>query len=197
MPESLNNPNKKTINQELSPEKINELQSNLAERIKEDVEAAEKATRRHNPEKESSARKEALELANEVDKESSTDEKAATASPERPHKPTKRELNASFDRTMAQVRSEMNPASRAFSKVIHNPVVDKVSSAAGSTVARPNLIVAGALGTLILCSAIYFIAKHYSYALSGFEAIATFILGWSIGAVVEFARVGFKNKPLA
>lgn len=88
----------------------------------------------------------------------------------------------------------MTPASRAFSKVIHHPVVDKVSDTVGNTIARPNLIIAGGLGTLILCSAVYLIAKQYGYVLSGFEAIGTFLLGWGIGAVIEYARVGFVNQ---
>ena len=95
---------------------------------------------------------------------------------------------------MANIQKDMKPASRAFSKVIHNKVVEKTSDVVASTVARPNLIIAGGLGTLILCSAVYLIAKQYGYVLSGFEAIGTFILGWVIGAIIEFARVGFINQ---
>lgn len=107
--------------------------------------------------------------------------------------PTKAQLKKNFERTMTQVQQDMPPAEKTFSKVIHNPAVDKVSTALGSTVARPNLIIAGGLGTLIIGAAVYLVAKHYGYPLSGFEAIGAFILGWLIGAVIEFARVGFLN----
>ncbi len=88
----------------------------------------------------------------------------------------------------------MKPASKVFSKVIHNPIIDKVSTATEKTIARPNLVLAGALGTIILCGIIYFVAKTYAYPLSGSEAIATFIVGWVIGAIIEYMRVGFFNQ---
>ena len=88
----------------------------------------------------------------------------------------------------------MKPASRVFSKVIHNKAIEKTSEITANTIARPNLIIAGGLSTLILCSTVYLIAKQYGYTLSGFEAIGTFILGWAIGAIIEFARVGFINQ---
>ncbi len=109
-------------------------------------------------------------------------------------KPTKRELNSTYNKTMKTIQKEMNPIDRTFSKVIHNPVVDKVSDVTSKTVARPNLVIAGALGTILFGSIIYLVAKHYGYNLSGTEAIATFILGWAIGAIIEFARVGLLNK---
>ena len=111
-----------------------------------------------------------------------------------PSKPTKKQLDENFDRSMETIRQDMKPASRAFSKVIHNKIVEKTSDAVANTVARPNLIIAGGLGTLIVCSAVYLVAKQYGYVLSGFEAIGTFILGWGIGAIIEFARVGFINQ---
>ena len=86
-----------------------------------------------------------------------------------PSKPTKKQLDENFDRSMETIRQDMKPASRAFSKVIHNKVVEKTSDAVANTVARPNLIIAGGLGTLILCSAVYLVAKQYGYVLSGFE----------------------------
>ena len=58
------------------------------------------------------------------------------------------------------MQSELSPASRTFSKVIHNPAVEKTSEVIGSTVARPNLIIAGALGA-IASVIVYFISRRY------------------------------------
>lgn len=146
---------------------------------------------------ESSARHEALELAQEQkEKEEAKAKKQEASSPEkiRPDKPTKQELKRSFDKTMKQVQKDMSPASRTFSKVIHNPVVERVSETASNTIARPNLILAGALGTIIICSIAYFVAKKYGYVLSGSEAMLTFVFGWAVGAIIEFARVGITNR---
>ena len=91
------------------------------------------------------------------------------------------------------MQSQLNAPSRAFSKVIHNPVVEKTSDVVGNTVARPNLVIAGALGA-IASVVVYIIAKTYGYELSGFETIGLFILGWAIGAIIEYVRVGLLNK---
>lgn len=152
----------------------------------------------HESNVEADARHEALELATAEEENVARQEQekaqhsAEKAKPVR-QQPSKGDLQASFNTTMKQVRKEMSPAERTFSKVIHNPVVEKVSGAVGSTVARPNLIIAGGLGTLIFGAVIYLTAKHYGYVLSGFEAMGTFILGWCLGAIIEFARVGFLN----
>ena len=52
---------------------------------------------------------------------------------------------ASYKKTMKETQAHMKPAERSFSKVIHNPAVEKTSEVLGSTVARPNAILMGSL----------------------------------------------------
>ena len=106
---------------------------------------------------------------------------------------TKHDIDTKYKETMKNMQSQLNAPSRAFSKVIHNPVVEKTSDVVGNTVARPNLVIAGALGA-IASVVVYIIAKTYGYELSGFETIGLFILGWAIGAIIEYVRVGLLNK---
>jgi len=106
---------------------------------------------------------------------------------------TKKDIEASYKKTLENVQDQLSAPARAFSKVIHNPVVEKTSDAIGNTVARPNLIISGALGA-IASVVVYFIAKRYGYLLSGSETIILFVAGWSIGAVIEYARIGFINN---
>lgn len=141
-----------------------------------------------------SAKNEALELAHSKELKPDAEQAERDKSEKQPSKPTRADLNANFERTMTGIRKDMTPASRTLSKVIHNPTVDKISNVVGNTVARPNLILAGALGTLVVCTVIYLVAKFYGYKLSGSEAIVTFALGWMVGAIVEFARVGMSSK---
>ena len=70
---------------------------------------------------------------------------------------------------MTEIQSEMSPASRTFSKVIHNPAVEKSSEVIGNTVARPNAILSGSAAAFILTAGIYLVAKHFGYSLSGTE----------------------------
>lgn len=83
---------------------------------------------------------------------------------------------------------------RTFSKFIHNPAVEKASEVMGSTVARPNSILSGAIVAFFAVLAVYLIAKHYGYVLSGFETIGAFIVGWLVGALYDFFRVMITGK---
>jgi len=100
---------------------------------------------------------------------------------------------ASYKKTLDNVQKQLPAPSRAFSKVIHNSAVEKTSDAIGNTIARPNLIIAGALGA-IASIIVYLIAKKYGYVLSGSETIVLFAAGWCIGAIIEYGRVGLINK---
>lgn len=104
---------------------------------------------------------------------------------------TKKEKEATYKKTVKSIQGQMRAPSRAFSKVIHNPVVEKTSEALGTTIARPNAIVAGSLSAIILVIGVYTVAKTYGYPLSGFETIAAFILGWIIGLIYDYFRVMF------
>jgi len=162
-----------------------EIKESAAEKLQEQAEQA--AERQHK--KLDDARHEALEQA----ETSQTVETEKPSAPETPRQITKDDRTASYQKTMKKMQSELPPASRAFSKVIHNPAVEKASEAIGNTVARPNLIIAGALGA-IASVIVYFVARHYGYVLSGSETIILFGCGWVIGAIIEYARVGFLNK---
>jgi hypothetical protein len=73
-----------------------------------------------------------------------------------------KEREASYKQHMTQVQAELKPAQRAFSKVIHNPVVEKASDAIGGTIARPNAILSGAVVAFFLVLGVYVIAKYYA-----------------------------------
>ena len=96
---------------------------------------------------------------------------------------------------MAHVQSELPPTQRAFSKLIHSPVVEKTSEFVGGTVARPNAILSGAVVAFFLVLAVYLVAKHYGYLLSGFETIGAFIVGWVIGVLYDYVRALATGKP--
>lgn len=94
-----------------------------------------------------------------------------------------------FDKTMAAIQSQLSPSSRAFSKVIHNPAIEKASEVTGNTVARPNALLSGAIAAFVLTLAIYLIARFNGYPLSGAESIAAFALGWLCGLAFDFVRM--------
>lgn len=145
---------------------------------------------------EASAEREAKEVARSIEKERKTAEHKAAPSEKRREKlvRNKKTLDASFDREMNDIRKQMPTVSRTFSKIIHTKAVERVSDAAGKTVARPNAILAGSSFALVFTAAIYFWAKNAGYPLSGFETIAAFIVGWLCGIIFDFARIAINGK---
>lgn len=99
-----------------------------------------------------------------------------------------RQQAEAFSNMMDGARSHMSPSSRAFSKVIHNPVVEKTSEVVGNTIARPNAILSGSIGAFVLVLGVFLIARHYGYPLSGAETIVAFAAGWLIGMIYDFLR---------
>ena len=102
---------------------------------------------------------------------------------------TKQQKNQEYKKTLAEIQSKMNSPARAFSKVIHNPAVEKASDLVGSTIARPTAILTGSTVAFIAVAAVYVTARYYGYVLSGFETIGAFIMGWLFGVMIDYLRV--------
>lgn len=159
--------------------------------------AVEKAVERpQNAEKKAeAARVEALEAAVSVESGSAEKKKPReNASTGRRGPISKKQKDASFKRQMKDVQAELPVASRAFSKIIHNKVIERTSEVVGSTVARPNAILSGAICAFVLTLAVYVTAKVIGYRLSGFETIAAFIVGWVAGIIYDYLRVIITGK---
>lgn len=140
------------------------------------------------------ARVEAMENAVSVEKTTDQKEHTPGATKTRRGAISKRDLETNYKQTMEHVQRELSPQSRAFSKVIHNKAVEQTSELLGATIARPNAILAGAIGAFIITLAVYLIAKNFGYRLSGSESIAGFILGWVIGLLFDYFRVMITGK---
>lgn len=187
-----NNAEKAIENKELSPE---QLESYL--RAEASVERGLEKKLESNEKTESQARHEALKQAISVESASAEKKKGKDASSpaKRRHGVvSKKEREASYKQNLKQVQAELKPSERAFSKVIHNPVVEKTSEVVGSTVARPNAILAGGMVAFFLVLAVYLVAKFYGYTLSGFETIGAFIVGFILGVLYDFFRVMITGK---
>lgn len=159
--------------------------------------AAENSSVENGEKAESEARIEALREAVSVEQGGAEKKakEAAAAPVKRKHGVVgKKERNASYKRHLKQVQAELPATQRAFSKVIHNPVVEKTSEAVGATVARPNAILAGSMVAFFAVLAVYLLAKHFGYTLSGFETIGAFVVGWVIGMLYDFFKVMITGK---
>lgn len=167
-------------------EKAGELQR---ERLKESLEAAAEKDQSQREKDTTEAKLDALKNAEEIEAHSETHQKREASPAERRGPITKKQLDTQFNRTMSHVREELPASSRAFSKFIHIKAVEKTSDVLGSTLARPNALLAGAICAFGLTLALYLFAKNMGYRLSGFETIGTFIIGWCLGMLYDYLKV--------
>jgi hypothetical protein len=179
--EKINQGHENDVNPEAMAEAGAEREKQLHERLKENVE-----TGHENAE---DLKKEALERAASTEKEKKNEVVKASPAERRLLGPSKAEQEVSFKATMKEVHTQRSAPSRTFSQRIDNKTVEKVSDGVGSTIARPNAILSGAIFAFVLTLGVYLLAKNLGYPLSGFETIAAFILGWALGVVYDFLKV--------
>lgn len=166
---------------ERAGERLDELEKSAERNVENSVENAERQAER--------ARVEALETAISVEKGSAEKKRPNEHTPVHRERISKAEQQHEFKQRMNSIQKNMSSSSRAFSKIIHSPAVEKTSDVVGATVARPNAILAGSISAFILTTALYLIAKNVGYDLSGFETIGAFILGWIIGMLYDYLRM--------
>ena len=184
-------------------QQTNEYDQDQAEQLRSESEKQHEQIREHleqHVEKDgekleaSSARHEALEAAQSTEKETKKEQVSPAERRQNTTRPTKKSLKDNYKRELKHIQSELPASSRAFSKVIHNPLVEKVSDVTGDTIARPNAILTAAISAFVLTSAIYLIARYYGYPLSGFETIGATIIGWILGIIFDFVRIMITGK---
>lgn len=166
-----------------------ELEHNLREYQEQRLDRAAEHERK-SPESEQAEEREAREQARRSAEHvpQQTEKRQQSPAERRKDTPSKTERGEAYERLMTDARAHMSPTSRTFSKFIHNPVVEKTSDALGATVARPNALLAGSIMAFALTLAVYLVARHFGYPLSGFETIAAFIFGWVLGLVFDYFR---------
>ena len=98
-------------------------------------------------------------------------------------------------KTIAKVQNELPPTERAFSKIVHAPVVDKLSSVGEKTIARPVGILGGGLlafsGSLL---STYF-ARRFGMSYNIFMFVIFFATGYLVSTLLELLyRSVFQSK---
>lgn len=113
---------------------------------------------------------------------------AKTVKQRKPSSPAKR----SFAEVMDETTREMPSYRRVFSRFIHNRWIAPLSTFIGTTLARPNAILFGAIASFSLTLVAYLLSKNLGYSLSGFEPIGAFLVGWILG--IAFDIIGHLLK---
>jgi hypothetical protein len=90
-----------------------------------------------------------------------------------------------FSRSMTRTRKKLSRSSRAFSKIIHVPAIDKSSEFVGKTIARPSGMLTGAFLAFIGTSALLWITRYYGYTYNYLMVIMLFVGGMILGLGLE------------
>lgn len=107
---------------------------------------------------------------------------------------TKELKSQTWNRGITRIRKQLSAPSRAFSKVIHQPVVDSVSRVSATTVARPSGLLMGGIFAFLGSSIVLWMARHYGFAYNFFMFVILFVLGFCIGLLVEALMLALR-KP--
>ncbi len=90
-----------------------------------------------------------------------------------------------YERAMTRARKKLSPPSRAFSKVIHNPIVDRPSEFIGKTIARPASMFWGSFFAFVGTSALLWATRYYGYEYNYLLVILLFVGGALAGLALE------------
>lgn len=162
---------------------------------KAELEAGEKdLARRHEAAERNLSAEKKKESALEREKE--TIEKADKKPPK--SKPaasfTKREKAATYRKQIKTVQAQLPRASRTFSKVVHNPAIEKVSDAAGKTIMRPSALLGGAVIGLAAGMTVYAVARYYQYFMPSWILPVLLVLGALLGVAAELVLNRFRTE---
>lgn len=100
-----------------------------------------------------------------------------------------------YKKTLKNIRSNLSAPQRAFSKVIHQPVIDSISNAAGKTVARPSSLLGAGFGALLGSAVLLYVSKHNGFTYNYAVIFFLFIGGFFVGALVELlVKILFRRR---
>lgn len=100
----------------------------------------------------------------------------------------------SYNRSLKTIRSKLGSGDRLASRVIHQPLVDRLSSIGATTVARPSGILGGSIGALIGSIALLLMTKHYGITYNYLLIFPFFGLGFAVGLLFEVVVRIFKPR---
>jgi hypothetical protein len=129
------------------------------------------------------------DLARKQEKSKEAEEKKSEKAKEVEKKPktplTKAEQKRVYKKELGKIQTQLPAGSRAFSKVVHNPVVETVSNAAEKTILRPSVLIGGAVVGIGMGLVVYFAARVYGYPLPNWLLLVLLILGGVLGVLIE------------
>ena len=164
--------------------------SNLETRVESGKESTPKLERteqaKPKEDAERDARKEVEHLRESAESEQPEELMSEERNEEQASRITKEDKKRAYNHTLKHVQSRLGKSSRGFSRIIHNPVIERASESMEKTVARPSAVLGGALFASFGLAIMSYFARRNGFALSGSELIVFISAGWLLGLLSEF-----------
>lgn len=162
-----------------SPEQFNELAEVTPARPK-----AEHAPAETVAEKLKVARQEVAALASEKALP------AMESSVERPHFIDSSTKSLRLTKSMQTVQTRLTGPQKSFSKLIHQPLVQKVSEQAAKTVTRPSGLLGGGVAAFFGSLGYALFTQYYGFTYNFSIFLLLFVGGFAAGVAIEYAAYG-------
>jgi hypothetical protein len=95
--------------------------------------------------------------------------------------------NHALQQNLRKVQRKLPAPERAFSKVIHQPIVEQISDVTSETIARPSGILVGGLFSVIGSLGVLVICRYYGYEYNFLIGLVAFVGGFICGISLEGA----------
>lgn len=105
----------------------------------------------------------------------------------------KKDIRHSYQVAMQDMRSDLNPIERIFSRLIHAPLIGSLGSVLAASILRPRSLLAGAWMGLLAITITALFSYAYHYTATGLEAVIGFAVGWLAGIVYDIFAYPFKR----
>lgn len=102
-----------------------------------------------------------------------------------------------MQKSLKHIQKRLKPSEKSFSKVVHQPLVQKVSEASAQTVARPSGIFGGGLVAFAGSLAYLWMTRHYSLTYNYFVFLTLFVGGFFIGLLGEYLLHRLRSRSRA
>ncbi len=176
-----------------SKQVMHEAQKRAKEVLNEAKKEAAKSEADHNKRLES--------IREEIERTSETSKhhKKQEASPDREPENTdtywysKEYRDLAYSQTLSKVRKHLSRSERVGSKIIHKPVIEKLSDIGDKTVARTSGVLFGSIFSFIASLTVYLVARRQGYDMTYAVFIWSFVGGFALGILTEFCYRGLKG----
>jgi hypothetical protein len=92
---------------------------------------------------------------------------------------------SAYERILTKTHQKLPKTAQTFSKVVHNPTVDKISEISAKTVARPSGFLGGSICAFLGSLIVYYSASRSGFKYNYLLLFLLFIAGYIIGSILE------------